>query len=97
MKITITMPDNLYKKLESDRGAVPRSTYIQGLIGGQEDGVVVDKLMEKVFPIHTRVKERSKEEFAREATDDEMEEFNKEYEKAEEKMEFKSYFKDKKK
>ena len=34
MKITITMPSEVYAKLEEDRGMVPRSTYIQGLIGG---------------------------------------------------------------
>ena len=45
MKITITIPDSLYKKLESDRGRVPRSTYIQGLIGGSllEPVVMVPK------------------------------------------------------
>lgn len=32
MKITITIPDVVYRKLESDRGIVPRSTYIQELI-----------------------------------------------------------------
>ena len=32
MKITITIPDSVYAKLEADRGSVPRSTYIQDLI-----------------------------------------------------------------
>lgn len=32
MKITITIPDYVYKKLESDRGSIPRSTWIQKLI-----------------------------------------------------------------
>ena len=34
MKITITMPEGVYEKLEVDRGSVPRATYIQGLISG---------------------------------------------------------------
>lgn len=33
MRIAITMPDELYEKLESDRGLIPRATYIQLLIG----------------------------------------------------------------
>ncbi len=32
MKITITIPDSVYAKLEKDRGSIPRSTYIQDLI-----------------------------------------------------------------
>lgn len=32
MRITISMPDEVYDKLEEDRGSVPRSTYIQDLI-----------------------------------------------------------------
>jgi len=32
MKITITIPEAVYKKLEKDRGLIPRSTYIQGLV-----------------------------------------------------------------
>ena len=34
MKITITIPKEIYDKLESDRGLIPRSTYIKKLIGG---------------------------------------------------------------
>jgi len=32
MKITISMPDEVYNKLEEDRGLIPRSTYIQKII-----------------------------------------------------------------
>ena len=32
MKITITIPEEVYKKLEVDRGLIPRSTYIQDLV-----------------------------------------------------------------
>lgn len=34
MKVTISIPDKIYKKLEEDRGSIPRSTYIQDLIKG---------------------------------------------------------------
>lgn len=34
MKITITIPDEVYGELEKKRGYVPRSTYIQKLITG---------------------------------------------------------------
>lgn len=34
MKITISIPDKIYKKLEEDRGLIPRSSFIQGLIMG---------------------------------------------------------------
>jgi len=34
MKITITIPQEVYEKLEVDRGLVPRATYIQQLIRG---------------------------------------------------------------
>lgn len=40
MKITISMPKGVYEKLEKDRGLIPRSTYIQKLIGeGVKKGV----------------------------------------------------------
>lgn len=32
MKITITIPKEVYDKLERDRGMIPRSTYLQKLI-----------------------------------------------------------------
>jgi metal-responsive CopG/Arc/MetJ family transcriptional regulator len=38
MKITISMPDEVYNKLEEDRGLIPRSTYIQKII--KESGSV---------------------------------------------------------
>ena len=34
MKITITIPIEIYEKLERDRGLVPRSTFIQELVKG---------------------------------------------------------------
>ena len=34
MKITITIPDSVYEKLEVDRGMIPRSTWIQTLVMG---------------------------------------------------------------
>lgn len=34
MKITVTIPDNVYNKLERDRGLIPRSSFIQELIKG---------------------------------------------------------------
>lgn len=45
MKITITIPEGVYAKLEGDRGSVPRSTYIQDLIMGiiSKGGVLVEK------------------------------------------------------
>lgn len=37
-KITLSIPDDVYEKLEGDRGSIPRSTYIQDLIrSGIED------------------------------------------------------------
>lgn len=36
MKITISIPDELYEKLEHDRGLVPRSTYIQKLVAAAD-------------------------------------------------------------
>jgi hypothetical protein len=44
MKITITMSDDIYGKLEKDRGMVPRATYIQGLIMGGVKGASRDIL-----------------------------------------------------
>lgn len=38
MKITITMSDEVYGKLEKDRGLVPRSTYLQSLVMGGKQG-----------------------------------------------------------
>ena len=38
MRIAISMPDELYEKLEVDRGDVPRATYIQRLIKGVTEG-----------------------------------------------------------
>jgi len=48
MKITITIPDSVWVKLEGDRGLIPRSTWIQELIIGKgkvvkERGFVVPK------------------------------------------------------
>ncbi len=44
MKITISIPKDIYEKLERDRGMIPRSTYIQALIKGEvEDWEKVDK------------------------------------------------------
>jgi hypothetical protein len=44
MRITISMPDEVYDKLEEDRGSIPRSTYIQELIkGGKELSTKGDK------------------------------------------------------
>lgn len=40
MKVTITLPDDIYRKLESDRGRMPRSTYIQCLVVGESVAVV---------------------------------------------------------
>ena len=34
MKITVTIPDDIYRKLEEDRGLIPRSSFIQELIRG---------------------------------------------------------------
>lgn len=36
MKITITIPNEVYDKLERDRGMVPRSTWLQRLIMGNK-------------------------------------------------------------
>lgn len=36
MKITITIPNEVYDKLERDRGIVPRSTWLQRLIMGNK-------------------------------------------------------------
>jgi len=41
MKITITIPERVYKELERKRGYVPRSTYIQNLIMGEGVQVMV--------------------------------------------------------
>lgn len=41
MKITITIPEGVYKKLEEDRGLIPRSTYIQQLIKDNDEVVEV--------------------------------------------------------
>lgn len=49
MKITITIPDEVYAKLESDRGSVPRSRYLQDLImgaGGRSIGPGIFKGLE---------------------------------------------------
>lgn len=39
MKITVTIPDDIYSKLERDRGLVPRSSFIQQLIKGWRGSV----------------------------------------------------------
>lgn len=36
MKITITIPERVYKELEKKRGYVPRSTFIQNLVMGED-------------------------------------------------------------
>jgi metal-responsive CopG/Arc/MetJ family transcriptional regulator len=46
MKITITIPEHIYEKLEDSRGLIPRSTYIQALIAGS---VKANKKMEKMY------------------------------------------------
>ena len=46
MKITITMPEYVYRKLEEDRGMIPRSTWIQKLI---TTSVKANKDMEKMW------------------------------------------------
>ena len=38
MKVTISIPAEIFKKLERDRGVVPRSTYIQELVKGSGGG-----------------------------------------------------------
>lgn len=43
MKITITMSDEVYGKLEKDRGLVPRSTYLQSLVMGGKQGNSAEK------------------------------------------------------
>jgi hypothetical protein len=53
MKITITMSEEVYGKLERDRGMVPRATYIQGLIMGDVEpsgGVFQDAMGFSVVP-----------------------------------------------
>jgi len=37
MKITISIPKEVYGKLERDRGVIPRSTYIQQLIKDNDE------------------------------------------------------------
>ena len=37
MKITVTIPDNVYDKLEGDKGLIPRSSFIQELIKGWQN------------------------------------------------------------
>ena len=45
----ISMPEEVYDKLEQDRGSIPRSTYIQDLVVGRRESVkpvnaaIVDK------------------------------------------------------
>jgi hypothetical protein len=52
MKITISMPEGVYKKLESDRGLIPRSTYIQELIKDSDEVVeVTTKTDEEEFEV----------------------------------------------
>ena len=43
MKITISIPQGIYDKLERDRGMVPRSTYIQSLIRGSKGAVLSEE------------------------------------------------------
>lgn len=55
MKITLTIPDSIYETLESRRGSVPRSRFIQDLIMGEDYGLnrpedlYSDESMKKVF------------------------------------------------
>lgn len=37
MKVTVTIPDDIYRKLEEDRGLIPRSSFIQELIKGWQN------------------------------------------------------------
>lgn len=52
MKITISIPDKVYRKLEEDRGIVPRSTYIQDLIS--YNGVYNYRSREENLPTKTK-------------------------------------------
>ena len=60
MKITITIPDSVYAKLERDRGSVPRSTYLQDLVMGNisKGGIIEQKgTMPEVKKEETKVDE----------------------------------------
>lgn len=75
MKITITIPDSVWIKLESDRGLVPRSTWIQELIISKNK-TTFDTYRKGPYA-------REKEERLRRATKKDIEVFTKEYEKEE--------------
>ena len=42
----ISMPEEVYDKLEQDRGSIPRSTYIQDLVVGRRDSKAVDTVVD---------------------------------------------------
>ena len=71
MKITITIPDSVWIKLESDRGLVPRSTWIQELI------------ISKNKTTFDTYRKEEKYGFAKRATKKDIEALTKEYEKEE--------------
>jgi metal-responsive CopG/Arc/MetJ family transcriptional regulator len=56
MKITITLPKDVYEKLELDRGLVPRATYIQSLIRGGVKKEVRESQVEDGF-VHSMFKD----------------------------------------
>jgi len=72
MKITITIPDSVWIKLESDRGLVPRSTWIQELI------ISKNKATFDTYRKGPYVREKYER-----ATKKDIEAFTKEYEKEE--------------
>ena len=78
MKITITIPDSVWIKLESDRGLVPRSTWIQELI------ISKNKATFDTYRKGPYVREKGeKYDFAKRATKKDIEALTKEYEKEE--------------
>jgi len=45
-RVMISMPEEVYDKLEQDRGSIPRSTYIQDLVVGRRDSKAVDTVVD---------------------------------------------------
>ena len=92
MKITITIPEGVYAKLERDRGSVPRSTYIQDLVMGSNSkgGVIlqsgtmpeIKKEEVKVVEDYSELIERVGESMGRDVSYDERQELNSEVKSA---------------
>lgn len=87
MKITISIPKDVYNKLELDRGAIPRSTYIQEIIkesgsikrtGAKLSSTIPDLDPENEYEIKERVVVKHKKELSNQGSEEFKSYLNKE-------------------